>query len=88
MAHMTATGAVRVACRGLSGSHGGLRRSMEDQGLPQRGYSHSLSSKPSGGSLTPGASAVRSSGSFGRAAAAAITEVAAEQAVAAVDAEN
>jgi len=62
---------------------------MEDQGLPHRGYAHSLSSKPSGGSLTPGASAaVRSSGSFGRAAAAAITEVAAEQAVAAVDAEK
>jgi hypothetical protein len=43
MAHYSVTGAVRVACRGLSGQHGGLRRSMDCQGLPRRGYSRSLS---------------------------------------------
>lgn len=76
---MTATGAVRVACRGLSGSHGGLRRSMEDQALPQRGYSRSISQRMSG------VSSAGSSGSFGRAVEAAATEAAAEAAIAAVD---
>lgn len=37
-AHMGVTGAVRVAARALSGSCGGLRRSMDDGGLPRRGY--------------------------------------------------
>lgn len=81
MAHMTATGAVRVACRGLSGSHGGLRRSMEHQSLPQRGYSRSISTR------TSGACSAGSSGSFGHAAEVAATEAAAEAAVAAVDGE-
>ncbi|KAF8055729.1 PHOT2 [Scenedesmus sp. PABB004] len=48
VAHMGATGAARVACRGLSGSAGGLRRSMDHQGLPRRGYSRSLSRTVSG----------------------------------------
>jgi hypothetical protein len=43
MAHYSVTGAVRVACRGLSGQHSGLRRSMDCQGLPRRGYSRSFS---------------------------------------------
>ncbi|WIA16178.1 hypothetical protein OEZ85_012892 [Tetradesmus obliquus] len=43
MAHYSVTGAVRVACRGLSGQAGGLRRSMDCAGLPRRGYSRSLS---------------------------------------------
>lgn len=68
-----------MACRGLSGSHGGLRRSMEDQSLPQRGYSRSISKR------TSGPCSAGSSGSFGRAAEAATTEAAAEAAVAAVD---
>jgi hypothetical protein len=79
MAHMTATGAVRVACRGLSGSQGGLRRSMEDQALPQRGYARSISKRVSG------VSSAGSSGSFSRAVDAAATEAAAEAAVAAAD---
>lgn len=83
MAHMTATGAVRVACRGLSGSHGGLRRSMEDQSLPQRGYSRSISKRTSNGACSAGSS--MGSGSFGRAAGAAAKEAEAEAAVAAVD---
>eukprot|EP00775_Hariotina_reticulata_P006688 gene6688-6911_t len=44
MAHLGVTGAVRVACRGLSGDAGGLRRSIDHQGLPHRGYAHRLSS--------------------------------------------
>jgi hypothetical protein len=54
---------------------------MEDQSLPQRGYTHSISKRVSGGS---GAS-LGGSGSFGRAADAAVHEVAAQGAVAAVD---
>jgi hypothetical protein len=49
---------------------------MEDQALPQRGYSRSISKLVSGAG---------SSGSFGRAVDAAATEAAAEAAVAAVD---
>lgn len=71
---MTATGAVRVACRSLSGCHGGLRRSMDDQGLPGRGYSKSLSQRRSGdGSVLSGSvrgSVGARSGSFSSAPAA------------------
>lgn len=44
MAHLGVTGAVQVACRGLSGDAGGLRRSLDHHGLPQKGYAHRLSS--------------------------------------------
>jgi hypothetical protein len=54
---------------------------MEDQALPQRGYTHSISKRVSGGSGVSGGG----SGSFSRAADAAIHEAAAEGAVAAVD---
>jgi hypothetical protein len=90
MAHMTATGAVRVACRGLSGCAGGLRRSMEDQALPRRGYATSLSKRASGASTPPGGSVASfgGSGSFGQAAEAAVAEAAADGAVAATDGEQ
>lgn len=54
---------------------------MEDQALPQRGYTHSISKRVSGDAGGSGAG----SGSFGRAADAAMHEAAAEGAVAAVD---
>lgn len=44
MAHYGVTGAVRVACRSLSGVQGGLRRSLDCSGLPRKGCSRHNSS--------------------------------------------
>lgn len=52
MAHYSVTGAVRVACRSLTGQTGGLRRSIDCQGLPRRGYARTLSSCGSAGGRT------------------------------------
>ncbi len=49
-AHMSATGAARVAVRSLSGQRGGLRRSMDNHALPQRGCSRALSGASGGAS--------------------------------------
>jgi hypothetical protein len=61
---------------------------MEDQALPHRGYATSFSKRASGASTPPGGSVASfgGSGSFGRAADAAVAD--ADAAVAATDGEQ